>query len=200
VSDQASCSPIRRPRSGGPRPGPRGLVVTLLALATLAPAAPPARAGEPALGGATPVQSLDEQVQAIKSDVLAISAELGNLEEKLLFPADTQLAVFVEQTKGEPLEVDSARLTVDGQVVAQHVYAWKELQALAKGGVQRLHTGNVATGSHRLEVTIAGRRHGDEPYEVVKGFDFSKAVGPKRIGIRLAHGAGADATVAIEDW
>ena len=159
-----------------------------------------ALAAEPVLGDTTPVQSLDEQVQEIKSDVLAIAAELGNLEEKLLYPSDTQLAVFVSLSKGEPLEVDSARISLDGQLVAHHIYSFKELEALAKGGVQRIHTANVKSGSHQLEVAIAGRRGGDEPFDVVERFDFSKEVGPKRIGIRLTGGASADDTVTIEDW
>ena len=175
-----------------PRMGTLLVVVLVVARVALA--------GEPAVGGTTPAQSLDEQVQEIKSDVLAIAAELGNLEEKLLYPSDTQLAVFVSQTKGEPLEVDSARISLDGQLVAQHIYSWKELEALAKGGVQRIHTANVKSGSHQLEVAVAGRRGGDEPFDVVERFDFSKDVGPKRIGIRLTGGASADDTVTIEDW
>jgi hypothetical protein len=158
-------------------------------------------ASEPAPGpAATPVQSLDEQVQEIKSDVLSIAAELGNLEEKLLYPSDTQLAVFVALDAKEPLEIDSARITLDGQLVAHHIYSFKELEALAKGGVQRIHTANVPSGGHQLEVAIAGRRAGDTPFEVIERFDFRKEVGPKKLGVRLAGGATTNATVTIEDW
>jgi len=160
----------------------------------------PARAGEPAPGPAAPVQSLDEQVQEIKSDVLGIAAELGNLEEKLLYPSDTQLAVFVSLAKGEPLEVDSARIRLDGKLVAEHIYGAKELEALARGGVQRIHTANVSTGSHQIEVTIAGRRGSQKPFDLVERYDFSKDVGPKMIGVRLAGGASDDDTVSIEAW
>lgn len=149
---------------------------------------------------AAPVQSLDEQVQEIKSDVLSIAAELGNLEEKLLYPSDTQLAVFVALDEGELLEIDSARISLDGQLVAHHIYSFKELEALAKGGVQRIHTANVPSGGHQLEVAIAGRRGGDALFEVVERFDFRKEVGPKKLGVRLAGGASANATVTIEDW
>lgn len=157
-------------------------------------------AAEPAAAPATPVQSLDEQVQEIKSDVLSIAAELGNLEEKLLYPSDTQLAVFVALDKGQPLEIDSARISLDGQLVAHHIYSFKELEALAKGGVQRIHTANVSSGGHQLEVAIAGRRSGDTPFEIVERFDFRKEVGPKKLGVRLARSATSNATVTIEDW
>jgi hypothetical protein len=158
-------------------------------------------ASEPAAGpAATPVQSLDEQVQEIKSDVLSIAAELGNLEEKLLYPSDTQLAVFVALDAKEPFEIDSARISLDGQLVAHHIYSFKELEALAKGGVQRIHTANVPSGGHQLEVAVAGRRGGDTPFEVVERFDFRKEVGPKKLGVRLAGGATTNATVTIEGW
>ncbi|MBY0400382.1 hypothetical protein K2X89_08815 [Myxococcota bacterium] len=189
-------STVRAPRAGG---GPSRSRSAVTVLAALSLATSGVRA-ESAPGAGAPIQSLDEQVQEIKSDVLAIATELGNLEEKLLFPSDSQLALFVEVEKGEPVEVDSARITVDGQLVAQHVYSWKELEALAAGGVQRIHTGNVTTGKHRLEVAISGRRGGDKPFEVVEHFDFSKEVGPRKIGIRLAHGATGGATVQIEAW
>jgi hypothetical protein len=179
----------------------RGIVCWIVGVSIAGLTTSTSSASEPiADAGTQPVQSLDEQVQEIKSDVLSISAELGNLEEKLLYPSDTQLAVFVAVDKGEPLEIDSARITLDGQLVAHHIYSFKELEALAKGGVQRIHTANVPSGGHQLEVAIAGRRGGDEPFEVVERFEFRKEVGPKKLGVRLAGDSSSSATVTIEDW
>ena len=174
-----------------------GSLICLLAFSLMTQ---PALAADPVASSTTPVQSLDEQVQEIKTDVLAIAAELGNLEEKLLYPSDTQLAVFVALAKGEPLEIDSARISLDGKLLAHHIYSFKELEALARGGVQRIHTANVTTGGHQLEVAIAGRRGGDKPFDIVERYDFSKAVGPKKLAVRLAGGVSAGATVTIEDW
>jgi len=98
------------------------------------------------------MQSLDEQVQDIKSDVLGIASELNRLEERLLYPSDTQVAVFVSMKEGETFRLDSVSVQIDGQPVARHIYSFKELEALQKGGVQRIYTGNVATGDHRLGV------------------------------------------------
>ena len=92
------------------------------------------------------MRGLDEQVQEIKSDVLSISEELSRLEEKLLYPSGTQVAVFVSLVEGDPMRLDAVRLQIDGQLVAHHIYSSKELTALRKGGVQRLYVGNVTTG------------------------------------------------------
>ena len=112
------------------------------------------------------MRGLDEQVQEIKSDVLGIAQELSRLEEKLLYPSGTQVAVFVALAKGDPMRLDAVRLQIDGKLVAHHIYSVKELEALRKGGVQRIYVGNVATGEHQLEVLVDGKleeRRGLQP-------------------------------------
>src|SRR5262245_57415036 len=100
------------------------------------------------------LRGMDEQVQEIKSDVLAIAAELNRLEEKLIYPSGTQVAIFVALAKGDQMRLDAVRVQVDGQLVAHHIYSFKELEAMRKGGVQRIYVGNVATGDHKLEVLV----------------------------------------------
>ncbi len=130
-------------------------------------------------------KSLDEQVQEVKSDVLAIAAELRQLEEKLLYPSNTQLAVFVSLANGDALELDSVHIQIDGKPVAHHIYEFKELLALRKGGVQRIYTGNVSTGEHRMQVSMAGRLPGGSEFEEVGSFAFHKDVEPKIIDLSL---------------
>jgi hypothetical protein len=144
--------------------------------------------------------SLDEQVQEVKSDLLAIAAELSNLEEQLLFPSNTQVSVFVSFEEGHEVALDSARVSIDGELVAQHIYSFKELEALQKGGVQRIYTGNLHTGEHKIEVSIAGMRAGGKNFDAAETFVFSKAADPKLVGIRLAKRSSGDATIAIEGW
>lgn len=146
------------------------------------------------------LQGLDEQVQEIKGDVLAIAAELTQLEERLLYPSGTQLAVFVALGEGETFRLDAVEIRVDGEPVARHLYSFAELEALQKGGVQRLHTGNVTGGSHRLDVSITGMRADGEPVEARESFDFEKGIEPKRIGVTLADGDAGEAAIALGSW
>lgn len=145
------------------------------------------------------MQGLDEQVQEIKSDVLSIAAELGRLEERLLYPSNTQLAVFVLLDSGETMRLDSVSIQIDGQPVARHIYSFKELEALQKGGVQRIYTGNVPTGEHRLEVSIAGKAGGKDLAATEK-FTISKDVEPKLVGITLGTGATGGANIRLGGW
>ena len=145
---------------------------------------------------AAEMQSLDEQVQEIKSDVLGIAAELGRLEEKLLYPSNTQVAVFVSLAEGETMRLDSVQIRIDGELAAHHIYSFKELEALQKGGVQRIYTGNVATGGHKIEVSVAGKHASGGDFAGNRTFEFEKDVEPKLVGFTLAGQALGN--VAIE--
>ncbi|MEJ2252781.1 MAG: hypothetical protein P8Z42_12830 [Anaerolineales bacterium] len=132
------------------------------------------------------IKGLDEQVQDIKSDVLSIATELNLLEEKLLYPSNTQIAVFVSLANGETFRLDSVEIQLDGKPVAHHLYTFKELEALQKGGVQRIYTGNVRSGEHDLQVLVIGKTAGGTDFQKSERFKVNKDVGPKIVEISLA--------------
>ena len=132
------------------------------------------------------MRDLDEQVQQTKSDVLSIAAELNQLEEKLLYPSGTQVAVFVALAKGDELRLDAVRLQIDGQLVAHYIYSAKELEALRKGGVQRIYVGNVATGDHKLNVLVDGKLKSGGDFNRTEHFTFRKEVKPKLVELTVA--------------
>ncbi len=131
------------------------------------------------------LKGLDEQVQEIKSDVLAIAAELNQLEEKLLYPSNTQVALFVSLAKGTNFRLDSVQILMEGKPVATHLYTFKELEALRKGGVQRIYTGNIRSGEHALQVLMTGKSSGGGDFHHTENFKVTKAVGPKIVEILL---------------
>jgi hypothetical protein len=146
------------------------------------------------------MKGLDEQVQEIKSEVLEIAAELSLLEERLLFPSNTQVALFVAVAEGKAFRLDSVQLRIDGELVAHHIYSAKELEALQKGGVQRIFTGNVPSGQRQLEVAVAGKSAGGRDFSQVENFSFSKGVEPKLVGITLAGPDSGSAAIKVGDW
>jgi hypothetical protein len=144
------------------------------------------------------MRGLDEEVQQIKSDVLGIAQELSRLEEKLLYPSGTQVAVFVELAKGDTLRLDAVRLQIDGQLVAHYLYSAKELEALRKGGVQRVYVGNVATGEHQLDVLVDGKLDSGADFNRTEHFSFRKEVKPELVGLTIA-GTG-DKSITLGEW
>jgi len=146
------------------------------------------------------MKGLDEQVQEIKSDVLGISAELNVLEEKLLYPSGTHLALFVGLEDGAAVRLDSVEISLDGEPVARYIYSFQELEALKKGGVQRIYTGNVPTGTHRLAVSMMGKVEGGRDFTESGEFSFDKGVQPKLVGITLAGPDSGKPAIAVGDW
>jgi hypothetical protein len=144
------------------------------------------------------MRSLDGQVQEIKSDVLNIASELSNLEERLMYPSNTQLALFVSIAQDEQFRLDAVKLEIDGQLATHHIYSFQELEALRKGGVQRIYTGNVVTGGHELRITMLGKQENGQDFNVSDSFVFDKGVKPKALGITLL-GAGSNG-IQVGDW
>jgi len=142
------------------------------------------------------MRSLDEQVQEIKTDVLGIAADLTRLEEKLLYPSNTQVAIFVSIASGETFRLDAVRIDVDGKLATHYIYAFKELDALQHGGVQRIYTGNIPTGAHQIAVSINGKTGSDKDFSHTETFAISKGVEPKLIGITLA----GPESIQLGDW
>ena len=146
------------------------------------------------------VRSLDEQVQEIKSDVLNIASELGNLEERLLYPSGTQVAVFVFIAEEEMFRLDAVQLEINGELAAHHIYSFKELEALQKGGGQRIYTGNVVTGNHEINVSVIGKLENGKDFTESGSFTFAKGVEPKTLGITLAGPGFGNSSIQVEDW
>jgi hypothetical protein len=135
----------------------------------------------------------------MKSDVLSIAAELSLLEERLLYPSDTQVALFVALDGGEAFRLDAVQIEINGQLAAHHIYSFKELDALQNGGVQRIYTGNVPIGQHQLAVSIVGKQGGRDVVRT-ESFTFSKDVDPKLLGITLAGNDQGQGAIRLEDW
>jgi len=146
------------------------------------------------------MRGLDEQIQEIKSDALRMSAELSQLEEKLLYPSGTQVAIFVALAKGDTMRLDAVRLQIDGQLVAHYIYSAKELQALRKGGVQRIYVGNVTTGDHKLDVLVDGKLEGGTDFSRTGEFTFRKQVKPKLVGLTVAGPRSGNTPIALGEW
>lgn len=146
------------------------------------------------------VKGLDEQVQDIKKDVLELTSELSRLEEKLLFPSNTQVSLFVSFAGDKGFVLDSMQIKMNNKVVAQHLYTYKEVEALKAGGVQRIYTGNIKTGDHQLVASFIGRSKSGNEYQRSENFVVTKAVGPKFVEIQISGSSASDQAISFKDW
>lgn len=144
----------------------------------------PAGAPNPAPSAAE-TRALDEETQALKKDVVDLNRDLYVLEEELLYPANTQVAVFVSMDVGSFFALDSVELKIDRKEVANYLYTPREVDALMKGGVQRLYVGNLKTGSHELVAFFTGKGPNDRDYKRGASIKFDKSIGAHYIELKI---------------
>lgn len=146
-------------------------------------------------------RALDSEVQDLKKDVVDLNKELFILEEELLFPANTQVAVFVSMDVGEFFALDSVQLRIDDKEVSNYLYTPREAEALLKGGVQRIYVGNLKTGPHELVAFFAGKGPNARDYRRGATLKFEKSVGAKYLELRISdRQRKAQPEFEIKDW
>lgn len=159
-------------------------VASSVAVPAAAPAAstPPPAAPAVAASDAAP---LDERIQRAKADVIQLNRDLLVLEEELLFPANTQVAVFVSMDVGKLFDLDSVQVRLDDKVVANHLYTPREVTALHRGGVQRVYLGNLKVGAHELTAYFTGGGPHQRDYKRATTVKFDKGTDAKYIELRI---------------
>ena len=143
---------------------------------------------EPAAASAEPpadTRGLDEEIQNLKKDVVDLNKDLFVLEEELLFPANTQVAIFVSMDVGEFFAIDNVTLKIDQKEVANYLYTPREAEALLKGGVHRLYLGNLKVGEHELVAFFTGKGPNDRDYKRGATIKFEKGIGAKYLELKI---------------
>jgi hypothetical protein len=130
-------------------------------------------------------RSLDEDVQSLKKEVLDLNRDLFLLEEELLFPANSQVAFFISMDVGEYFDLDSINLKIDGKEVANYLYTQREVDALVRGGVHRVHMENLKVGEHELVAVFTGEGPHVRDYRRGATINIDKGIGAKYIELEI---------------
>ena len=131
-------------------------------------------------------KNLDQEIQDLKKVVLDLNRDLFLLEEELLFPANTQVAVFVSMDVGDFFDLDSVTVKLNNKEVANYLYTKREVEALARGGVHRLFLGNLRVGEHELVAIFSGKGPHERDYKRGATVDFEKGIGPKFVELQIS--------------
>jgi hypothetical protein len=170
----AAATPLAAPVADAAASAPQGAKDS----ATAAAAPAPAPAG------------LDDRIQELKGDVIGLNRDLLVLEEELLFPANTQVALFVSMDVGKLFELDSVQIKLDDKVVTNYLYTPLEVQALHRGGVQRAYLGNLKAGTHEIVAFFTGKGPHERDYKRGATVKFDKGTDPKYIELRIKDSTG----------
>jgi hypothetical protein len=158
-----AADPVPTPAAPAPADGP-----------VADPAAPPAE-----------LKTLDQEVQGLKKDVIDLNKDLFVLQEELLFPANTQVALYVSMDVGTFFALDSITVKIDNKEVKNYLYTAREAQALLKGGVQQIYLGNLKVGKHELVAFFSGKGPIDRDYKRGATINFDKGVGAKYLELKI---------------
>jgi hypothetical protein len=158
------------PQSDGPVADPTAPAPA----ASAAPDAPPPE-----------LKTLDQEVQGLKKDVIDLNKDLFVLQEELLFPANTQVALYVSMDVGSFFALDSVTVKIDNKEVKNYLYTAREAQALLKGGVQQIYLGNLKVGKHELVAFFSGKGPIERDYKRGATINFDKGVGAKYLELKI---------------
>ena len=158
-------------------------------------------AGAACADDAAKQRALATDVQQIKQQALALNRDLFLLEEELLFPANTQVSVFVSMDVGQFFQLDAVQLKLDDKVVANYLYTHKQVDALFRGGVQRLFVGNLKGGEHELVAVFTGRGPHERDYRRATTIKFQKSDQAKYLELKITDSAAAlQPEFSVKEW
>jgi hypothetical protein len=136
--------------------------------------------------------TLDEEIEALKKEVLSLNRDLFILEEDLLFPSNTQFSVFLSMNAGALFSLDSIQLKIDDKNIANHLYTERELAALKRGGVQRLYIGNLPSGEHEVVMIFTGVGPKGRDYRLGETVVIVKTTEPQFVEFMVEDDAGKE--------
>jgi len=144
---------------------------------------------------------LSKELQQLKSQVLQLNRELFILEEDLLFPASTQVAIFVSLDIGRFFKLDSVEVKINEQDVAGFLYTDRQRIALEQGGIQKLYLGNLKVGSHQLTAIFVGLDKDGRSVKRAINHSFNKMEDSVMIELKLVDNTLNYRTqVEVEEW
>jgi hypothetical protein len=178
-----------------------GAALAAPSVPTPTPDAVPAPGAPGAAAAPDDFKTLDQEVQGLKKDVIDLNKDLFVLEEELLFPANTQVALYVSMDVGSFFALDSVTVKIDNKEVKNYLYTAREADALLKGGVQQIYLGNLKVGKHELVAFFTGKGPVERNYKRGATITFDKGVGAKYLELKITDRlAKHQPEFTIKDW
>jgi hypothetical protein len=185
-----AAKPTAKPAAPAPASAPPEAQPADAAAPPPAPDAPPAE-----------LKTLDQEVQGLKKDVVDLNKDLFVLQEELLFPANTQVALYISMDVGAFFALDSVTVKIDNKQVKNYLYTAREADALLRGGVQQIYLGNLKVGKHELVAFFTGKGPVERDYKRGATITFDKGVGAKYLELKITDRVSKhQPEFMIKDW
>lgn len=147
------------------------------------------------------VEPLSDSLESLKQDVLSLNRDLLILEEELLYPSNTQVAVFLSLDVGTWFTLDAVKLKIDDKLVASELYTERQVSALARGGIQRLYIGNLKNGAHEISAFFTGKGPQGRDYKTGATLTVQKSDSPTVLELKIEDATSTEqAEFSIKEW
>jgi hypothetical protein len=101
---------------------------------------------------------------------------------------------------GQFFSLDAVKLEIDNKLVASELYTDKQVNALFRGGVQRLYVGNLKAGEHEISAFFTGRGP-QQDYKRGAKLVIQKAQNPLVLELKIIDSsAQLQPTFSIKEW
>lgn len=134
---------------------------------------------------------VDAAIDALHRSLAALDTELLILEEELLYPASSRVAVYLSMDVGEMFALDSVTVKLNGKEVSHHLYTDRERNALYDGGVQKLYVGNAKQGANEITAVFRGIGPHDRDYKRAATVNFEHAFEPVFVDLAIVDDTGS---------
>ena len=128
---------------------------------------------------------LSAQIETLQQALVKLNRDLFILEEDLLFPSSTQVAVYLSMDVGNYFDLDAIEVKIGDETVTHYLYTDNQVNALVRGGVHRVYVGNIGQGEHQLDAFFHGIGPEQRPYKRAVSLKFEKTDDPKAIELQI---------------
>ncbi len=146
-------------------------------------------------------QNLASQTEALKAKVIELNRDLFLLQEDVLYPASSRVALYVSMDMGQLFSLDSVKVKLNGDPVASFLYTTNDVNALKRGAIQPLYLGNIASGEHELVAVFTGLGPQQRAFKRAVTLKFTKESTEKAFEIQIKDdGTKQQPQFSIKPW
>ena len=118
--------------------------------------------------------SLDEQIIAIKEEMVQLGREIKLLEDVFLYPAESKVALYLSMNVGKLFTLEKISLVINDELVTEYDYSGREESGLKKGAAQQIYIGNYLPGEYEMRLVLYGVGPHGRKYKRAVSHRFSK--------------------------
>ena len=131
---------------------------------------------------------LDAEIEHVLNEIVVLGADMAVLEESRELSSQNQLLVLVSVDHSDFFRLEAIQLNIDSRTVSYYQYEEAELNALMKGGSQRLFWDDIPPGRHEVSVSLFGRVPNDPDFQREATQMIITGTGRRVVDLRVATG------------